>query len=57
MTYGDKTWCMAPCKAENCPRKLTPEDKQVILEEEWLVSYADYSNICTKYEPDNKEEI
>lgn len=57
MTYGDKTWCMAACASDGtCGRKLTNEDYKEIKKGEWLISYADYSDTCVKYEPLLEEE-
>lgn len=53
MTYGDKTWCWAKCKADgSCGRKLTELDRKIIREFKFLILYADLSPNCELYEPD-----
>lgn len=51
-TYKDKTWCSANCVADGaCGRMLMPEDLQEIGEQQWLVSFADFSSDCELFVP------
>lgn len=53
MTYGDKTWCMAKCKADgSCGRKLTSTEINQINIRRIPVSFADFSAGCDLFEPD-----
>ena len=57
MTYKDKTWCAANCKADgSCGRKLTPWDNAIIRLNKIPVSFADFSNQCELYDPDPEGE-
>jgi hypothetical protein len=53
LTYRDKTWCCANCKADGaCGRKLSPRDKVIIRVNQIPVSFADFSGNCEMYEYD-----
>ena len=53
MTYKDKAWCWAKCKADgSCGRKLTEFDNEIMRINRIPVSYADFSKVCGLYEPD-----
>lgn len=53
MTYMDKTWCAANCKADGaCGRKLSPRDNVIIRTGKIPVSFADFSDKCGLYEYD-----
>ena len=55
MTYRDRTWCAANCKADgSCGRKLTELDKEIINTHKIPVSFADFSNNCKLYEYDSE---
>jgi hypothetical protein len=58
MTYCDKTWCVAHCKADgSCGRKLTEKDKAIIEDGNWFVSFADFSDVCSKYDPEEERVV
>lgn len=44
MYYRDMTFCITKdCAKEDCFRKLTPLDRKIIEEEDWLYVVADYN--------------
>ena len=53
MTYRDRTWCWANCKADgSCGRKLTEQDGEIIRKNDFDILYADLSTGCELYIPD-----
>jgi hypothetical protein len=51
MCYRDRTYCEAPCAAEGCSRKLTPEVERSASRVGLPIALSDLRVGCTKYLP------